>query len=98
MVLGMGGLPCIAWSKVGLKKGSFIVWLQERRQLAAEGVDLEDGFVFENVQEFPSETKMRDELQDSHHIIILKFQPQDLPGFHNCLVMSVVYVCVVTEQ
>ena len=82
LTVGLGGLPCVAWSKVGLKKGAsdptertFVVWVQERRQLCMEGA--EDMFIFENVQDFPAEAKIQAELDSTHHIVILKFDPQD---------------------
>ena len=76
-----GGLPCIAYSRVGLlRKGSdptelaFQVWVSERKQWASDGS--EDMFLFENVQTFPLE-KIQQPLQDTHIIIPLSFTPKD---------------------
>ena len=77
-----GGLPCIAYSKVGLMRKTgdptevaFQVWRSERKHLASEG--REDFFLFENVQGYPIEEKIAQEMQDTHHIVTLPFSPKD---------------------
>ena len=54
VVMSAAGLPCVAWSRVGLRQAgghiserAFQVWLAERRQWALDGC--EDMFLFENV-------------------------------------------------
>ena len=81
LLLSLGGLPCVAWSKVGLKRGSadptelsFRVWVAERQEFAE--CEAEDIFIFENVVDFP-QSKIKEELDVSHHIIVVKVDPQD---------------------
>ena len=88
-----GGLPCIAYSKVGLQRQSsdpseiaFQVWVSERKHLALK--QEEDMFLFENVVCYPVE-KISSRLAETHYIIALPFDPQDrarlrCAGFVNC--------------
>ena len=85
-----GGLPCIAYSKVGLmcktgdpRQVAFQVWRSERKHLASEGREV--FFLFENVQGYPIEEKIAQEMQDTHHIVTLPFSPKDCACA--CLVM-----------
>ena len=83
LLMSIGGLACVAWSKVGLRLGSadvlseeaYQVWLAERRQWALERV--EDMFLFENVPQFPVNEKLREPLKDTHDVIALNISPQD---------------------
>ncbi|CAE7244197.1 unnamed protein product [Symbiodinium sp. CCMP2456] len=96
-VMSAGGLPCVAWSKVGLRQAgghiserAFQVWLAERRQWALDGC--EDMFLFENVVEFPAREKIQDPLLETHHVIVLRLDPQDRPiaGGASCAVLTAV--------
>ena len=76
-----GGLPCIAYSRVGLlRKGSdpteeaFQVWVSERKQWTLDGA--EDMFFFENVTNFPVD-KIREVLDETHLIVALPFTPKE---------------------
>lgn len=80
VLMHCAGLPCIAYSKVGLRRQgadpsemAVQVYLSERQQSP------EDFFLFENVTLFPYE-KIEAKLRDTHHLVPLSFGPKDL-GF-----------------
>ncbi|CAE7729413.1 unnamed protein product [Symbiodinium sp. CCMP2592] len=80
VLMNCAGLPCIAYSKVGLRRQAadpsemaVQVYLSERQQC------LEDFFLFENVTLFPYE-KIEEKLRDTHHLVPLTFGPKDCPA------------------
>ena len=82
LLLGLGGLPCIAWSKVSLRRQgadpselAFQLWLAGRRQFGLD--DVADMFMFENVADFVAEDKIRQPLAETHDVIILGFRAED---------------------
>ena len=77
VLMNCAGLPCIAHSKVGLRRQAadpsemaVQVYLSERQQC------LEDFFLFENVTLFPYE-KIEEKLRDTHYLVPLTFGPKD---------------------
>ena len=81
VLMSAGGLPCVAFSRVGLQEkdahvseAAFQAWIAERRYLAATG--REDFFFFENVQNYPI-SKVTDPLAQTHKLVVLPFSPQD---------------------
>ncbi|CAE7807030.1 unnamed protein product [Symbiodinium sp. CCMP2592] len=80
VLMNCAGLPCVAYSKVGLRRQAadpsemaVQVYLSERQQC------LEDFFLFENVSLFPYE-KIEQKLRHTHHLVPLTFGPKDCPA------------------
>ena len=82
MCINIAGVVCLPYTTAGSREGessayqvSHLVWLQERRERAAQKV--EDAFILECVPQYPIKT-LKEEMHDSHEVVHVTIGPEYL--------------------
>jgi len=85
LMASIAGLTCTDWTSLGKqmrRAGSsdryHSTYIEERRALAKQ--NLEDIFITECAERYSAEVMQREKLADTHHVVIVRFGPQEM-GF-----------------